>query len=63
MRKIPEPCLCGAPDCGRCFPGNNEVDINEDEAYDRSIQAEQDEFLFDSKREELLLQKWENEDE
>lgn len=20
--RMPEPCLCGAPDCRRCFPGN-----------------------------------------
>lgn len=20
--RIPEPCLCGAPDCRRCFPGS-----------------------------------------
>lgn len=22
MKRMPELCLCGAPDCPRCFPGN-----------------------------------------
>ena len=42
MNRIPEPCLCGDPECPRCFP--QEVEIDEDEAYERVRQEEVDDI-------------------
>jgi len=35
MARLPEPCLCGAPDCARCFPGSyaSDRDYNWAESY------------------------------
>lgn len=44
MRHSPEPCLCGAPDCSRCFPQYG-VYEDEDEAYERYRQWEIDEAI------------------
>ncbi len=35
-----EPCMCGDPECGNCFPRYKEED--EDEAYERFRQQEID---------------------
>lgn len=47
--RIPEPCLCGDPECWRCFPGWDEVDWDdriareEQKEIDRSDPVEEDE--------------------
>lgn len=45
-----EPCLCGDPECGLCFPRYEEVD--EDEAYERWRQAEIDDAAESKRNEE-----------
>ena len=37
---VQEPCICGDPECGNCFPRHEEEDP--DEAYDRMRQQETD---------------------
>ncbi len=34
MSLIPEPCLCGADDCTRCFPECDRKSIREDDGAD-----------------------------
>lgn len=46
--KTPEPCLCGDPECGRCFPQYG-VYEDEDEAYERQRQWEIDEAILEDK--------------
>lgn len=43
--RIPEPCLCGAPDCVRCFP-YQEPEPDPDEAYERWRQDQLDDELL-----------------
>lgn len=37
MRRTPEPCLCGAPDCARCFPWSymNALDDEDEDSSER----------------------------
>ena len=46
--KMPEPCLCGAPDCKNCFPQYG-VYEDEDAAYERYRQWEIDEALAEDR--------------
>jgi hypothetical protein len=39
MKNNPEPCLCGAPDCPRCYPGNP---FRSPEPSDRHIELAMD---------------------
>jgi hypothetical protein len=41
-RRIPEPCLCGADDCPRCFPLTRHTDPDDDSKYDREEQEKLD---------------------
>jgi len=50
VRYVPEPCLCGDPECGRCFPQYG-VYEDEDEAYERYRQWEIDEAMEEDKHE------------
>lgn len=38
---VPEPCLCGDPECGRCFP-QPYPEEDPDKAYDEMRQREID---------------------
>ena len=33
--RFPEPCLCGDPECYRCFPRVRRVRMDDDREYDR----------------------------
>lgn len=37
-----EPCMCGDPECGNCFPNYGWPQEDEDEAYERWRQQEID---------------------
>lgn len=39
---LSEPCLCGDPECRRCFPFYGEKREDEDAAYERQRQQEID---------------------
>lgn len=41
--KIPEPCLCGDPECRRCFPGGYYEDDVEPTEEDRQQSLEENE--------------------
>ena len=45
-----EPCLCGAPDCLRCFP--NRPEETEEEAYERWRQWEEDEAILEDRNDD-----------
>ena len=45
-----EPCLCGAPDCLRCFP--DRPDEDEDAAYERYRQWEEDEAILEDRNDD-----------
>ena len=49
MRRDPEPCLCGAPDCKRCFPTTWWHEEDEDAAYERWRQWEEDEARLEDR--------------
>ena len=42
MSRYKEPCMCGDPDCRRCFPGSHYREVDEDEAYEAGRQKEID---------------------
>jgi hypothetical protein len=47
--RVPEPCLCGAWDCQKCFPGNTYLEDEaaaEEDAADRMIYFLEDEEWF-----------------
>lgn len=43
MSRVPEPCLCGDPECRRCFPRYEEVD--EDWAYEQWRDRQEDDRI------------------
>lgn len=49
--KTPEPCLCGDPECKRCFPQYGCYE-DENEAYERYRQWEIDEAIKEDKDDE-----------
>lgn len=51
MHSVPEPCMCGDPDCGNCFPRYEEPD--EDAAYEEWRQREIDDTIAPNKTKEL----------
>lgn len=43
MSRRTEPCLCGDPECPRCFPFQERPERDPDDIYDEQVQEEYDE--------------------
>lgn len=56
----PEPCLCGATDCQRCFPGNREVpeSVREAAASHALAHPDRGEYFADLCLEGLSNEDW-----
>lgn len=71
-KPLPEPCLCGAPDCPRCFPGSwwravewedwidyaecRDLDPNDNELFEKWRRRERD-LLFEAELDRALHRK------